>query len=918
MKENNSQKYMNSDAKEMIWHSRYRWLTKNTAGKSVLYIGSGQMNVPFQLAKEGFYVTGVIESESELNELQSELKLQNEDVQKRLHFVHKNPIAITGESAKYDTVIISDILQTMTNRQSFIEMLYHAHSMNGELIISFPLGFDRSNVISVYNITSIFKELHPFFTPKLFTIIDRSIYICSKKKTEVDNSLTGLTDWVGMLESIFYDIEKQNDYVTEIQHDYVKAKENLDLVLKQINDLAASSKIDQEEIEKWREREDLLRAQFIVYEKALLEALENREKNLSYLREKLSKIEKSSKVLIGSFIHSSIRNPLKIPRESYKFARALGGKVKRKINGKKTKLSLIDLPFENVDIPASPFGLNPGTAKLAKQNGQLNALFLIGRYDSPKDIKDLRVASILDDFSYHSFKEDCEMIRFRPDNWLEIFTKELPQILFVESAWRGNGGSWQYKIGSYNTEQGNELESLLKYCKENHIPTVFWNKEDPIHFNKFIDTATLFDFIYTTDENCIEMYKKKAKHNRVYALPFAAQPIIHNPIKTPGFKTKNICFAGSYYGNRHEERRKDQEEILDISRPFGLEIFDRNFNKERTDELQFPSRFNSHIIGSLPYEKLVKAYKQYKIFINVNSVQDSSTMFSRRVFELLGSGTTVLSTYAKGIKEMFGSTVLMANESTSLESLIEKGMNDVSWREINELKGQRLIFNNHTYAHRLHTIAQNAGFEIEKPYQQKVHVFAYLFNNKGFERCIEMFRSQTYERKKFTILTNCDYNLESYNQELGINVIKLNESDDLEHVIWEYAQDSELLSFFSEKNFYGNYFIEDSVHGFNYSNADIVGKCTHYRMDQNERNLINPSNEYIYTNNIADMSFLIKWDTVNRYGVSLSDLALNKFNPKEYSEYGIRIFSTNKFNFIQNICNVTLEEQRKLVDNVSK
>ncbi|PLR67957.1 glycosyltransferase family protein [Bacillus sp. UMB0893] len=918
MKENNSQKYMNSDAKELIWHSRYRWLTKNTDGKSVLYIGSGQMNVPFQLAKEGFYVTGVIGSESELNELKSELKLQNEDVQKRLHFVHKNPIAITGESAKYDTVIISDIFHTMMNRKSFLEMLYHAHSMNGDLIISFPIGIDGSNVVSAYNITSIFKDLQPFVIPEKFTIIDRDIYICSKKRTEVDHTLNGLTDWIDMLESIFYEIEKQNGYVSEIQHDYIKAKQNLDLVLKQLNDLAASSKVDQEEIEKWREREDLLRAQFIVYEKALLEALENREKNLYFLREKLSKIEKSSKVLIGSFIHSSIRNPLKIPRESYNFARAIGGKVKRKMKGQKTKFKLIDLPVENVDIPASPFGLNPVSAKLAKQKDQLNDLFLIGRYDSPKDIKDLRVACILDDFSYHSFKDDCEMIKFRPDNWLEIFTKELPQILFVESAWRGNGGSWQYKIGSYNTEQGNELESLLKYCKENRIPTVFWNKEDPIHFNKFIDTAALFDFIYTTDENCIEMYKKKAKHNRVYALPFAAQPIIHNPIKVPGFKTKNICFAGSYYGNRHEDRRKDQEEILDISRPFGLEIFDRNFNKEQTDELQFPSRFKSHIIGSLPYEKLVRVYKQYKIFINVNSVQDSSTMFSRRVFELLGSGTTVVSTYAKGIKEMFGSTVLMASESTSLESLIEKGMNDVSWREINELKGQRLIFNNHTYAHRLHIIAQNAGFEIEKPYQQNVHVFAFLRNNEGIEHCIEMFCSQSYERKRLTILTYGDHNLENQNKDLEIEVIKLKESDDLGHVIRDNAQDSELLSFFSEENFYGNYFIEDSVHGFIYTNADIVGKSAHYRIDQNERNLINPSNEYIYTNNIADMSFLIKMDAVNRYGVSLSDLVLNKFNPNEYSEYGIRIFSTNKFNYIRDIGKRTLEEHRKFVGNVSK
>ena len=46
------------------------------------------------------------------------------------------------------------------------------------------------------------------------------------------------------------------------------------------------------------------------------------------------------------------------------------------------------------------------------------------------------------------------------------------------------------------------------------------------------------------------------------------------------------------------------------------------------------------------------AYRAYKIFLNVNSVHESPTMFSRRVFELLSSYTNVLSTPSVGITEI--------------------------------------------------------------------------------------------------------------------------------------------------------------------------------------------------------------------------------------------------------------------------
>ena len=50
------------------------------------------------------------------------------------------------------------------------------------------------------------------------------------------------------------------------------------------------------------------------------------------------------------------------------------------------------------------------------------------------------------------------------------------------------------------------------------------------HFNTFLSNAAQCDYIFTTDVDCISNYKSILRHNRVYMLPFAANPKIHNQL----------------------------------------------------------------------------------------------------------------------------------------------------------------------------------------------------------------------------------------------------------------------------------------------------------------------------------------------------------------------------------------------------
>ncbi|MEA3419418.1 MAG: DUF3880 domain-containing protein [Campylobacterota bacterium] len=274
--------------------------------------------------------------------------------------------------------------------------------------------------------------------------------------------------------------------------------------------------------------------------------------------------------------------------------------------------------------------------------------------DNPKKLK---VACILDTFSYDVFSPEAEFIQLTPQEWKEETETSQPDILLVESAWRGQDDLWQMKI--MNLSQ--ELVDLIVYCRKNDIPTIFWNKEDPFHFDDFIDTAQYFDFVFTTDLECIPIYKYKLGHDNVYLLPFACQPKIHNPIEK--FERKDaFVFAGAYYPDFPDRMRVFEDFIEHLTSVGKLDIYDRHFGNTGTSNI-FPKKYYPLIRGTLAYSEIDKAYKGYEYAINLNSITRSPTMFSRRVFELLASNTLVLSNYAEGIRYIFGDLVIATDIS---------------------------------------------------------------------------------------------------------------------------------------------------------------------------------------------------------------------------------------------------------------
>jgi hypothetical protein len=360
--------------------------------------------------------------------------------------------------------------------------------------------------------------------------------------------------------------------------------------------------------------------------------------------------------------------------------------------------------------------------------------------------RELRVASVLDEMSHACFAPECDLAPVGRSTWREELEARPPHLLLVESAWNGNGGAWQWAVASYPSgpEVGlPSLRAMVAWCRERDIPTVFWNKEDPVHFERFREAAALFDHVFTTDADRIADYEAigSAVVKTILPLPFAAQPRLHNPVGALGARDGRPAFAGTYYRTRHEDRRADLEMLLDVARPFGLVIYDRTHGAEG-DEFGFPERFRTHIRGRLSYAETLAAYRRHSVFLNVNSVVGSPTMCSRRIFELLACGTPVVSTPARAITALLGDAVTIVASPEEATGALERLLSDDAQRRAMSERGRRAVLGTHTYAERLWTILATAGFDL--PDRRKPDVTALAVTNGGaaFARVAEAIASQ--------------------------------------------------------------------------------------------------------------------------------------------------------------------------------
>ncbi len=326
----------------------------------------------------------------------------------------------------------------------------------------------------------------------------------------------------------------------------------------------------------------------------------------------------------------------------------------------------------------------------------------------------MKIALISDILTYNSLQNETDVKNVTPRNYKFILRFWKPDILFVESAWQGHKNSWKFKIASYPgypKRNNHKLQKVVEYAKSLDIPTVFWNKEDGVHFDRFIDSAKLFDHIFTVDENCISKYREVVDSLvTVNTLMFAVQSKIHY-FKGFDFKYNRADFVGSYSHNIHNKRRAWQDMMFSTASKtgLGLTIFDRN-SERKSKNYRYPTFSNMQIKSSVPYNKTVQVYRDYLVSLNVNTIEDSETMFSRRLVEILACGGIAVTNPTPAVERYFKDYChVVSNEQETLE-LFERLKNGPNESDLKRAKeGAEYVAREHTWTHRLEEIMRVVG-----------------------------------------------------------------------------------------------------------------------------------------------------------------------------------------------------------------
>ena len=271
--------------------------------------------------------------------------------------------------------------------------------------------------------------------------------------------------------------------------------------------------------------------------------------------------------------------------------------------------------------------------------------------------KVLKCGLVSDELTTRSLNvlKDIKVKNIINSHWTWFFKDFRPDFILVESCWGGHKDKWRYKIANYSDypERNNvELRKLLELADKYNIPAVFWNKEDGAHFNRFINSASLFKYVLTVDSNCVERYRAILGNSvKVGVLPFAVQPKFHYPTSLPPRYNQSL-FVGSYSQHIHNARQQWQDMAFSAASPYGLTIVDRNSDR-KSGVYRYPDLSNMTIKSAVPYDQTGELFRQYSHCLNVNTVTDSPSMFSRRLIEIMACGRLAVTNPSLSVSTRF-------------------------------------------------------------------------------------------------------------------------------------------------------------------------------------------------------------------------------------------------------------------------
>jgi glycosyltransferase involved in cell wall biosynthesis len=453
---------------------------------------------------------------------------------------------------------------------------------------------------------------------------------------------------------------------------------------------------------------------------------------------------------------------------------------------------------------------------------------------------DFRVGVIGDVYMYNFYKDVFTNVHYlSPSNYSEVLAQGLDIVIYT-TCWKGiNNEEWRGV--KFREKPKKALDAILAYARENKIRTVFQTIEDPSNFDYFLPVAEKFEYVLTTDTDCIERYREELGHDRVFFGEYGVNPQFNNPIGCRR-NTRNAAFFAGSYPKRYKERCEDMETIFDSIVDSGGELLiaDRNFGAD-SEDLVYPARFQSSVLPPVQHAVLQKLHKLFRYNLNFNSIKQSPTMCAMRVYELQAQGNGLISNYANSVFNKFpGIRIVPFKQDMSFDF-----GSDETWEEYQiNVSNIRDVLNSKASYQVVSTLLSNIGLSSEVKRDTTIAVIC----NKKTPAIVRAFEAQSYTDKV------------------------LFEEADLQR--WDGVKEKYQIGYFcwfSETNSYEKHYLSDLLNGFKYTNCRYITKNAYF--NKQGRYVDGAQHEY----------------TTHCSGKGLSLFSTQHLSPSELAPYGIDV-----------------------------
>ena len=952
-------KMLQWDAEGDILRRRIDWMADQTQGQRVLDVGCNDGVLEILLARRGFDVTSVDSDATALEFARHLLANEPEEVGARVRLIHGDLARTVLALDPFDTVVIGEVLEHLEDPEALLDRSLELVRPEGRVVITTPFGFHpHENHRQTFCLSGFLALLKPRCGLELLQVEDGYIRVVGRvspaagkswEQFDVDRVMSmGETALVASQRRLYRKIdgldrrkkqleqqvragtEKAAQFEQRVQAGTKKAAqleqqvqagtEKAAQLEQQVQAGTKKAAQLEQQVQAGTEKAAQLEQQVQAGTKKaaqLEQQVQAGTKKAAQLEQQVQAGTKKAaqleqQVQAGTKKAAQLEQQVSRLRQrvqmlqssaSYRAGNAL-------VVAAKEPRTLWRLPALLWRIYQSARPRGPKRATEASRRGAAGLVtFPALEVLPPPQRTDVPVvAAILDTFSEYCLRYEADLMLLTSRSWREEMARSRPAFLLVESAWRGNNSAWRDVITDNSTREFNPLRDLLQYCREHDISTVFWNKEDPPNFEFFIDAAKEFDIVFTSDADCIPRYRELCGHDRIYPMPFAAQPRLHNPCRKTSWPQHAVCFAGSWMGEKYRERARALRFLLEPALRFGLHIFDRNLNRPGFGpKYRFPDGYQTAIKGSLNYEEMLTAYRCYDVMLNTNSVTDSPTMFSRRVFECLACGTPVVSTESTGMRAMLGDHVRVTRSAEETATHLNALLSDDEVRAREGHLAYRHVHEHHTYRHRMDEMLSRVGLKPQASTRPSVSVVIPTCRPKNVTHALENFTRQSYQEKELLlVLNNASFDIDAIRAQArafpNVHVLQTEGQPTLGACLNLAVREASgaYMARMDDDDHYGARYISDMMLAAAYSDAEILGKGAYFaHLEGPDKMALREVRvDHQHTDTVAGASLTVRREVLERIMFQNRNNGEDTAFLKEAVQAGCRIYSADRFNYV--------------------